>query len=83
MASRKVLWLVLLLCLCYFPWTECARKRKKEKSKNKSKSRDKEELARIEGLRFEQPIYATDIREDIAVGAVVLTVRAESHNEGK
>ena len=80
-SSSKLMWLVLLLCLCY-----CSRidaKKKNKNKKGKSKDEEKLELAMREGLRFEHPVYAADIREDIPVGAVVATLRATSNNEGK
>lgn len=81
-SSSKLMWLVLLLCLCYCSRID-AKKRNKNSKKGKSKDEEKLELAMREGLRFDHPVYAADIREDIPVGTVVATVRASSSNEGK
>lgn len=78
MESAKLIWLVLLLSLCCFYFVDAKKKNKKTKTKEDKKL----EEALREGLRFEQPVYAVDVREDIAVGSIVTSVRALSNNEG-
>lgn len=79
-ATRRLLVLVVvfLMVVCLFAITAHGRKRGKKKSKNA-----KDHVSLQDGLKFERPVYAEDIREDVPVGTIVATVTAVSGNEGK